>query len=276
MNTPPVLQVEAMVARTYFRTLADLMGSNPPSPNDQNMVDELAKIGIVVGKLFNINTLDAVTRRAITDAYPKAQEDVKKATKIVSPTATNWSMSLHLGSWVTPGGHPDYITRAAVAYAGLGANLYKDAVYALAFRDGEGNNLTGNNCYTLTFDNNALPPVNSAAFWSVTLYNSGKENLFNPQPPARPRNGVGIPTTQGNDLIPNGDGSYTLYIQPYAPSTDSNSMEYHNWLPTPLPVADSTKNEFILLLRMYWPTEDLFNDDGWIPPALQKQAACIS
>jgi hypothetical protein len=35
------------------------------------------------------------------------------------------------------------------------------------------------------------------------------------------------------------------------------------------------RNEFILLLRIYWPTEDLFNDDGWIPPELQKQAVCI-
>ena len=61
-----------------------------------------------------------------------------------------------------------YLKRAALAMIGLGSNPPEDAIYPLAFVDGEGNPLDGEHDYVLHFDVHDLPPVD--AFWSLTLY----------------------------------------------------------------------------------------------------------
>ena len=38
---------------------------------------------------------------------------------------------------------------------------------------------------------------------------------------------------------------------------------YANWLPSP------PRGDFVLVLRMYWPEQTLFDGD-WIPPAVQE------
>jgi hypothetical protein len=183
----------------------------------------------------------------------EAQQIILQQSTKTNLTSTNWTMSLNLGAYGR-----SYLLRAVVAYSGLGANLYKDAVYAGAFEDSTGQRLNGAHGYTLHFDEGQFPPVDPRAFWSVTLYNSPAENLFdNPIG----RNGLGIPTVQNNSLVPNPDGSLTFYIQADAP-TDPN--EYSNWLPCP-------PGDFILLLRMYMPTHKLFQQtDPWVPQAVQR------
>jgi hypothetical protein len=61
----------------------------------------------------------------------------------------------------------DYGFRAVVTLIGLGANLPADAIYPLAFVDGDDRPLDGANRYVVHFDNGATPPA--AAFWSLTL-----------------------------------------------------------------------------------------------------------
>jgi hypothetical protein len=51
----------------------------------------------------------------------------------------------------------DYLKRASVELAGLGANLQEDAIYPLAFVDDAGHPLTGKNRYVLHFDKKDLP-----------------------------------------------------------------------------------------------------------------------
>jgi hypothetical protein len=67
-------------------------------------------------------------------------------------------------------GEPDYLKRATVELLGLGANLPEDAVYPLAYADGDGNPFTGANRYVWHMEQHDLPPVN--AFWSPTLYDA--------------------------------------------------------------------------------------------------------
>lgn len=256
MTTPPFQQVDNMDAGTFFQTLAGLMRSNPPLPDDAAAVTELAKIGFVPGQPFNIQTLDPVTRQALEDAYAKGKEIVTEASKRVSLTPTNWSMPLDLGVYGRR-----YLLRAATARGGLGANLYLDAVYAGALQDGTGQALSGAHQYVLHFDADKLPPVNPQAFWSVTLYNVPGENLFdNPIG----RDALGIPAVQNHSVCPNPDGSLDFYIQADAPSQGPNSIQYCDWLPTPT-------GGFLLLLRMYWPTDQLFQQiNPWVPPAVQR------
>jgi hypothetical protein len=64
-----------------------------------------------------------------------------------------------------------------------------------------------------------------------------------------------------NDLKYNADGSLDLYIQNASPGADKES----NWLPSP-------KDDFILMLRLYWPNETppSILDGTWKPPAVTK------
>jgi hypothetical protein len=64
-----------------------------------------------------------------------------------------------------------------------------------------------------------------------------------------------------NDLKSNPDGSMDLYIQADNPGPDKES----NWLPAP-------KGEFVLMLRLYWPTETppSLLDGSWVPPQVTK------
>jgi hypothetical protein len=61
-------------------------------------------------------------------------------------------------------------------------------------------------------------------------------------------------------LKTNPDGSTDIYIQNQSPGADRES----NWLP-------AATGKFILMLRMYWPTENdpSIIDGTWTPPAVR-------
>jgi hypothetical protein len=76
---------------------------------------------------------------------------------------------------------------------------------------------------------------------------------------ANPINRYSISARQ--NLKANPDGSIDLYIQNQSPGADKES----NWLPAP-------EDKFILMLRMYWPSEkspSIING-SWKPPAVKK------
>ena len=64
-----------------------------------------------------------------------------------------------------------------------------------------------------------------------------------------------------DNLIPNDDGSITLYLQHESPGADLEA----NWLPAP-------KGAFLPMLRMYWPDENAPSilDGSWTPPQIVK------
>jgi hypothetical protein len=266
MATPPYKLVElpAMDAVTFFEKMAQRVRFDEPLPQDSSplggVVALLPRIGLVPGRPFNIKSLDVVTRAALEDAYEDGTALIFDASKKIAPTSTNWNMALDLGVYGRK-----YLQRASVARTALGANLYKDSVYAGAIQDVDGQPLTGAHRYVLSFDAAELPPVDPGAFWSVTLYNGGvgaTENLFDN---SIGRNALGIPAVQGHEVCLNPDRSLDLYIQADPPS-DPNSIEYCNWLPAPA-------GGFILLLRMYSPGEKLFlpkAQNPWLPPAVQR------
>jgi DNA sulfur modification protein DndE len=257
-TTTPLDQVKNMNGCAFFSTLAALLQTNPPLAADADTVASFASIGLVPGQPFNCSQLNATTRAAVNLAAAVTSALLPRAPQ-PSPTSTNWAMPLNVGSYGT-----HYVLRAIIAQKALGANRPEDAVYAGATTDSQGNTLSGANRYTLHFKpetnkhrKGQLPPVNSNAFWSVTLYNIPKENLYN-NPIAR--NALGIPTVQNHSVCLSEDKSLTLYIQNEAPP-DPNSIEYCNWIPAP-------PGEYLLFLRMYWPDQAVL-DGTWIPPAVK-------
>jgi hypothetical protein len=253
MTTPPFEQVDNMDAGTFFKGLADLMRSNPPLPADAPMVAKLAQIGLIPGKPFEISRLDAATRQALELAVQEGNELVTLVATEPPQLTNGWDMPLHLGDYGT-----HYLFRASIARNGVGANYFKDAVYGGGFDDNNGDSLDGSHTYQITFPAGQLPPANPAAFWSVTMYNAGLENLVdNPID----RYALGIPAVQDHLPCFNDDGSLTLFVQHDAPA-DTSSIAYCNWLPAP---ADG----FLLLMRTYWPGQSLF-DGSWLPPVIQR------
>jgi hypothetical protein len=257
-TTTPLDQVKNMDACAFFSTLAALLQTNPPAPADAQTVAGFASIGLVPGQSFNCSALNATTRAALRLAASVTSTLLPRAPQ-PSPTNTNWALPLNVGSYGT-----QYVLRAIIAQKALGANRPEDAVYGGATVDNKGNPLSGANRYTIHFKpetdkhkKKELPPVNAKGFWSVTLYNIPKENLYNN---AIARNALGIPLVQNHSVCLSEDKSLTLYIQNDAPP-DPNSIEYCNWIPAP-------PGEYLLFLRMYWPDQAVL-DGTWIPPAVK-------
>src|SRR5262249_28825584 len=156
----------------------------------------------------------------------------------------NWSMNTD-----TMGVYGNYyLKRAIIAQVGLGANLPEDAIYPLNIGDETGQPLDGANRYTISFEKNAMPPVE--AFWSVTLYDPGGFQVAN---------GLNrFALSSWMPFKPNSDGSLTLYFQNESPGADKEA----NWLPAP-------KGPFNLTMRLYAPKSEALTG-VWSPPAVRR------
>jgi len=245
MKTAVRDQVNRMDAVAYFKLLAELMKTNPPTSADGHAVKQFARIGLVPGKEFDASKFNP----DFADRIPKVSFDrimlqlkVNKAVKKIN----GWFFDTVTGLYGT-----GYLNRALVTAIGLGANRVQDAVYPTSLKDVHGNDYDGTHKYVMHFPKGQLPPVHG--FWSVTMYNA--EFFF----VENPINRYSISARQ--KLKRNPDGSVDLYIQNQSPGKDKES----NWLPAPA-------GKFVLMLRMYWPSEkspSIING-SWSPPPAKK------
>ncbi|WP_223297310.1 DUF1214 domain-containing protein [Catenulispora acidiphila] len=132
--------------------------------------------------------------------------------------------------------------------ANIFVNIPAETAYFYQDLDRNGQRLTGQNTYTLTFQADALPPVQG--FWSVTLYN--EHHFFHPNELNRYSLGT------KNDTLRHGDdGSLTIHVSAHRP----DDQHLANWLPAP-------NGSFSLYLRAYWPDQPAL-DGTWRPPAVE-------
>jgi hypothetical protein len=139
----------------------------------------------------------------------------------------------------------DYSNRTGGAKSNMYDNSPQETKYIYTDDDSAGQQLDGQNNYTVTFAK--VPPVKG--FWSLTLYND--EHMFNPN--ALKRYSLG---TKNKDLKFNPDGSLTLYTGAKSPGKDKES----NWLPAP-------EGTFSFYIRCYW-AEQAVLDGTWTPPTV--------
>ena len=250
-KTPPRDQVNAMDAASYFKLLAELLKTNPPTAEDAPLVAKLAKIGIVPGQDFDAGKLDPAVAKGLAGAPKAGQEKITAWFKGSvaggdAIAANGWTFSTKTGVYGT-----NYLQRALITWFGLGANRPQDAVYPTSELDADGKPYSGANKYVMHFNKGEMPPVD--AFWSLTMYDA--EFFFYP-------NSLNRQTLSSrNKLKANPDGSVDLYFQHESPGKDKES----NWLPAP-------KDKFVLMLRMYWPKEKppSIIDGSWkVPPVKQ-------
>lgn len=244
MTTPPVQQVHRMPAAAYFAHAAALLKLHRPHLTDWSVLARLRRIGIEAGKSFDIETLDPQIKQALergaTAGLQAMQAKVPTLARLVNGWQVNTDSIGVYGNY--------YLKRATLAMIGLGSNPPEDAIYPLAFADGDGEPLNGDHDYVLHFDKQELPPVN--AFWSVTLYDHDGFQVANPLN----RCALG----DRDPLRYNADGSLDLLIQHQSPGPEREA----NWLPAP-------RGPLALLMRLYEPRAEVL-DGRWEPPGVRR------
>ena len=74
MKTPPPVQVDKMDAATFFARFAELLKENPPNNVDYPTLHRLERVGIVVGKSFDLNGASPVIKSALESVGPRRRE----------------------------------------------------------------------------------------------------------------------------------------------------------------------------------------------------------
>ena len=249
MTDKPQSVILNMSTSDYFNMLAKLMGSSaPPAAEDAPILARMAKIGLVPGQPFDISKLNPATQSALKTLPATALRYIEANRNIMGAIVNGWVITANLGVYGT-----NYIKRAVVAAFGWPANLEKDAIYPYTEVDSKGRTLSGASKYTVTFGKGRTPPVKG--FWSITMYEIDQGWWFVP-------NGLNKFTVSERDNPKtNADGSLTLYFQNESPGKEREA----NWLPAP-------KGDFILMLRMYWPSETTPSilNGTWKPPPVER------
>ena len=240
--TEPLRLVEGMGAVDFLTYACHALMLYPPHATDFSVLARIANLGIVPGRPFDPHAFDAATLRQVEEGADAARDAI--AHTFVGRRANGWVVSTEgMGVYGN-----DYLKRAAITRIGLGANPPEDAVYPLLLADADGDPVTGEQCYVIHFDADALPPVH--AFWSITMYDAEGFQSAN----VLDRFAIG----DRDPLVHNPDGSLDILVQHASPGADRES----NWLPAPLGPLGIT-------MRLYGPKPPVL-DGRWNPPAVTK------
>lgn len=242
----PAEQAAAMDAASFFALFFDVLRNNPPHDNDSPVLDRMRRIGLDDRQAFSYGRLSPAVQQALTDAQPLAGRRIADGLSRLGTPINGWNTVLSgIGTYGT-----DYLRRASIAYAGLGAPTPEDVLYPVTVADSKGRLLDSGEDYVLHFDKGQLPPAN--AFWSLHVYND--KHAFG----ENPANRYALRSTDG--LKYNADGSLDVYIQ----RRDPGDSRRANWISTP-----SADGPFLLSMRLYWP-QDTALDGQWAPPPVRK------
>lgn len=238
-------QVMALKAEQFFSSLNRLMATNPPYTEDAPILKKLLPLGIAPGAPFTTESLSPEQKTALEAGIAEAKAALAAETKNLGKIVNGWTLTYDMGRYGTK-----YTYRATWTFGGIGGNLIEDAFYPLAIKDVNGNQLMGDQKYTMTFAAGEWPPAQ--AFWSITMYDMEGYLVVN----RLNRYAVG----DRSNMKPNADGSLTIYIQSESPGADKEA----NWLPAPKSGA------FKMAMRLYAPMEKVING-SWLPPGIVPQ-----
>jgi len=246
----------------FWEKLRVWMALNPPPDAEAAYVQRFEPLGLLEEAPESpYRSPPDPLRQALVDGAAAAQDALE--TSITSGgggTGSGWQALVHLfdynldhfgpgtiddDEWKLDSRQEAFRARAYAARVGLWGNHGYEAVYAGTYVDADGEQLTGDHRYELTFE--TPPPVD--AFWSVTMYDHPNYWLVDNE---IDRYSIGDRTP---GLRRGRDGSLTTYISHTPPSRARRS----NWLPAP-------EGAFRPILRMYLPREDILDGTWTIPP----------
>ena len=225
---------------TYFDELPAIMKHVPPLPGEESLYRWISSVLEAAEKDPAVKqTLKetAIASDAMIALYLQWRHNGRAA-------GNGWNSPVNNAEWGT-----DYLNRTGTARSNIYDNRPEETKYIYTDNDNQGQQLSGQNTYTITFPKGQTPPVKG--FWSLTLYNA--EHFYHDNPLKRYSLG-----TKNKNLKLNADGSLTLYAGAKSPGGDKET----NWLPAP----DGT---FSLYIRAYWPEKAIL-DGTWMPPMVEK------
>lgn len=244
---------------SYFEGLAEFINTEYVGTEDWAMRGMIASFGIKKGADFNpdIRTKE-ILEKAATTGMKMAQAlrfgDKLPDTKYYDNR--NWHNVLNvLDVEFNQESYRDIDAQVGMFKIGYSISpamvlnmVGKGSKYPFAYKDSDGNYLSGSSTYKLTMP----ADIPSANFWSITLYDAANSSGLD--------NGQPFPSLGSLDNLKyNEDGSIDLYFGPELP----NGVTESNWLKT-LPGKG-----WFTLLRLYNPTETFFNQT-WRPDDFQK------
>jgi hypothetical protein len=253
INFPPINK--ALMKEKFFEYLNFCLPFAPPGPEEKEIRDKLASLGIG-GKGFDPKNFSPEQKLAVEQGMRDGDAKIKEYLTTQLKQINGWTVASAFGDRAFY--HGDWLLRAAAAAAGIYGNDAVEAVYPVTRALTDGEQLDGSkHNYTLTFADGEYPPVN--AFWSVTMYDGKTQLLIK-----NPINRYLINSPMLPNLKKNADGSLTFYIQHESPGKEKES----NWLPAP-------NGPIYLVMRLYWPKTEppsiLPPGEGtWKPPALAQ------
>ena len=295
MKTAVRAQINSMDIYTYFNYLAHLLKTNPPKPEDAEMVEKLVNIGLVPGEDFDPSKLRALEGQADEPISALAQDELG--------TKPDVHAQAHFAQGVGTVADQDFDTsklgsldrkliklvpKIGLLKMALRMKQQPTTNGWLYFTEGVGNWGTD---YLLRGMGNLLGPGwNHAedAVYPLALkdvdgdaYDGSRANyvMHFDKGGLPPVDGFWSLTMYDNDLffvpnaidrynlsqrdtfVTNPDGSVDLYIQPESPGKDKEA----NWLPAP-------RGEFKLCLRVYGPSKEAPSilDGSWAPPPVKR------
>jgi hypothetical protein len=241
----------------YWENLNKVVQGEPVMDRDRLIVAQLRFLGIEKGKPFKP---DARQKKILEEAaiVGEAMAKANTSDKRVEPPfwpGTNWKHALVVSVDQRKPNFDQLDERAAWFYEAIavskGMLTETPGVgqrYIAAYKDRDGNWLTGGDTYRLHVPAN--PPVEQ--FWSVTAYDEGTRQMV-VTPQERPDL-----SSRKEDLVKNGDGSVDVYFGPQAPKGKES-----NWVQT------VPGEGWFAYFRFYAPTEAFF-DKSWALPDFEK------
>jgi hypothetical protein len=230
---PPCLrQVVEMPPTVFFHRL-DAIVERAPAARQKALRPRIAALRAELGGPARAEDWNPEFAAALTGGFADAVEAIRSAA--TASDAGGWR---ELGDG-SSAADADALSRAAQAFASLGASLRDDLLGLACDRDDAGLPLSGEQQYRLHFARSGLPPAH--AFWRLFAL-----------PPARGdhRHGIG----DRSDPAPNEDGSLDIVLQRHAPEPTLLS----NWLPLP-------EGRLSLLMRLFSPAAQALGGSWRMP-----------
>lgn len=235
-------EIKWVVPDTYFDQLRDVLATVPPLPGEEAMYAQFRAI-------LDAADRDPAIKQQLTDVAIEVDDtliaDFLRWEYNGRAAGNGWNRSLHNAEWGL-----DYHSRTGTARSNMFDNRPNETQYFYTDTETNGDDLTGEHLYEVTFAAGELPPVDG--FWSVTLYNP--HHFFYPNDLNRFSLG-----TKNKSLKYGDDGSLTLYAGHTSPGADLES----NWLPAP-------EGAFSLYLRAY-AGQSAITDGTWHPPIVTRR-----
>lgn len=217
-----------------------------PTLEEMGMLESFAKIGLIPGKTFTTEGMSPKVVKAIEAGLADAKSAILERDKTMQVNAGGgWLFGTNNISSVGD----DYLLRSTVSRVTIYPNAPDHALYGQSISDSDGQPLVGVNEYRVTFDADALPPVD--AFWSLTMYDTATTAMI---PNELDRFSIGDRT---ENIVLNKDGGITVCMQATKP-TDKAC----NWLPAP-------ESAFYAIMRLYAPTIEA-SSGNWTPPPIVR------